>query len=99
MVVACLIAADRVSTHGQAPGTAGNPTAPTHARVRTDDPALSALIRQASDHSATFRRLVTEIQASDGIVHVVRGRCGHSVRACLLLWMGAAGPNRMLLVV
>jgi hypothetical protein len=99
MVVVFLIAAERVSTHGQALGTAGNPTAPTDARLRAEDPTLSALIRQATDQSATFRRLVGEIQASDGIVHVIRGRCGHYVRACLLLWMGAAGPNRMLRVV
>jgi len=99
MVVAFLIASHRVSTDGQAPGSAGNPTAPNDARVRAEDPTLSTLIRQAIDQSATFRRLVAEIQASDGIVHVIRGRCGHSVPACLLLWMGAAGPNRMLRVV
>jgi hypothetical protein len=99
MVVVILIAAGRVSAYGQAPGTAGDPAAPNHPRVRAVDPALSTLIRQATDQSATFRRLVAEIQASDGIVHVIRGRCGHYVRACLLLWMGAAGPNRMLRVV
>lgn len=99
MVVVFFIAASRVSTYGQAPVTADEPAAPSHARVRADDPALTTLIRQATDHSATFCRLVTEIQASDGIVHVTRGRCGHYVRACLLLWMGAAGPNRMLRVV
>jgi hypothetical protein len=99
MVVVFLIAADRDSAQGQAPGTAGNPAAPTDARVRAEDPALATLIRQAIDQSATFRRLVEAIQATDGIVHVIRGRCGHYVRACLLLWMGAAGPNRMLRVV
>jgi hypothetical protein len=99
MVVVVLIAAGRVNTYGQAPGTAGDPAAPNHPRVRAEDPALATLIRQAIDQSETFRRLVTEIQASDGIVHVSRGRCGHYVRACLLLWMGAAGPNRMLRVV
>ncbi|PWT74333.1 MAG: hypothetical protein C5B46_04245 [Proteobacteria bacterium] len=99
MVVVFLIAAGRVSTYGQAPGSAGDPAAPNHPRVRAADPALSTLLRQATDQSATFRRLVAEIQTSDGIVHVMRGRCGHSVRACLLLWMGAAGPNRMLRIV
>jgi hypothetical protein len=99
MVVVFLIAAGRVNTYAQTPGTAGDPAAPHDPRVRTDDLALSALIRQATDQSATFRRLVAEIQATDGIVYVIRGRCGHYVRACLLLWMGAAGPNRMLRVV
>jgi hypothetical protein len=78
-VVVFLIAAGRVSTYGQAPGTAGDPAAPTYPRVRAADSALSTLIRQATDQSATFRRLVAEIQASDGIVHVIRGR--HYVRA------------------
>ena len=99
MVVVVLIAADRVSTHGQASGTVGTPAAPNYARVRAEDPALSTLIREAIVQSATFRRLVAEIQESDGIVYVVRGRCPHSVRACLLLWMAAAGPNRLLRVV
>ena len=99
MVVVVLIAAGRVSAHGQASGTVGTPAAPSIARVRAEDPGLSALIRQAIDQSATFRRIVEAIQATDGIVYVIRGRCGHYVRACLLLWMGAAGPNRLLRVV
>src|SRR5262245_5933305 len=99
MVVVILIAAGRVSTNGQGPEPTGDPAARNHARVRAEDPALATLIRQATDQSATFRRLVAEIQASDGIVHVIRGRCGRYVRACLPLWMGAAGHNRMLRVV
>jgi len=99
LVVFVLIAAGRVNAHGQAPGTVSTPGAPGNARVRAEDPALSALIRQAIDQSATFRSLVEAIQATDGIVYVVGGRCGHYIRACLLLWMAAAGPNRLLRVV
>jgi hypothetical protein len=99
MVVVVLIAAYRVSTHGQVPGIVRTPAAASDARVRAEDPALSTLIREAIDQSATFRRLVQEIQSTDGIVFVVRGQCGHGVRACLVLWMAAAGPNRMLRVV
>ena len=98
MVVVVLISAGRVSAHGQAAGTIGA-AAPSIARVRAEDEALSTLIRRATEQSATFRGLVEAIQATDGIVHVVRGRCGHGVRACLMLWMAAAGPNRMLRVV
>lgn len=83
MAVVVFIAAGRVSAHGQA----------SAARVRAEDPALSALIRQAIDQSATFRSLVEAIQATNGIVYVIRGRCGHYVKACLLLWMGAAGSR------
>ena len=99
MVVVVLIAVGRVSTHGQASGAVGTAAAPSNARVRAEDPALSALIRQAIDQSATFRGLVEAIQATNGIVYVIRGRCGHYVRACLLLWMANAGPNRMVRVV
>ena len=99
MVVVVLIAAGRVSTHGQASENVSIPAAPSNARVRVEDPNLSSLVRRAIDQSATFRGLVEAIQARDGIVYVIRGRCGHYVRACLLLWMGAAGPNRMLRVV
>jgi hypothetical protein len=68
------------------------------ARVRTQDLDLSALIRQATDRSPTFRGLVDAIQASDGIVYVQRDRCRHYVRSCLVLWMGLAGPYRVLRV-
>jgi hypothetical protein len=68
-------------------------------RVRTDDALLSALIRQATDQSLTFRRLVESIQDMDAIVYVERGRCGHHVKACLPSWMAIAGPNRILQVV
>jgi hypothetical protein len=68
-------------------------------RVRTEDAGLSMLIRQATAQSPTFRRLVDTIQATDGIVYVMPGRCGHYVRACLKLWMTIAGSNRILHVV
>ena len=67
-------------------------------RVRSEDPALSALIRRGTEGSPTFRRLAETIQATDGLVYIVRGRCGHRVRACLVLWMGFAGPYRVLRV-
>jgi hypothetical protein len=79
-----------------------NPAAavdPTSARVRTDDPVLATLIRDGTDRSATFRRLVDEIAATDGIVYIERGRCGHYARTCLAFWMTVAGPNRILRVI
>jgi len=100
MAVVVLLAAGRVSARAQASGTGSTPDAPTSARVRAEDPALSALIRHATDQSATFRSLVEAIQATNGVVYVTRGRCGnHDVSACLLLWMTVAGPNRMLRVI
>ena len=57
----------------------------THAagRVRAANPGLAALIAETARRSATFRHMVEAIEASDGVVYVVRGRCRRGVRACL----------------
>jgi hypothetical protein len=69
------------------------------ARVRSDDPALAALIDQATRRSDTFRRLLATIQASSGIVYVEPGPCGHGVRACLKMWMHVSGPDRFVRIM
>ena len=68
-------------------------------RVRTDDPALAAIIQDGIRRSATFRGIVEAIDASDGIVFVEQGRSCHGARACLALSVTQAGPNRLLRVV
>jgi hypothetical protein len=35
----------------------------------------------------TFRKPLTAIEATNGVVHVEPGSCGHGVRACLKIWM------------
>jgi hypothetical protein len=72
---------------------------PTSVRVRTEEPALAQLIRDATDRSATFRRLVEAIGATDGVVYVVRDRCRPPLRACLVFGIAVAGPNRILRVI
>jgi len=72
-------------------------TAP--ARLRSDDPLLTALVNEAARRSSTFRSLLTLLEASDGIVWIEHGKCGHGVRACLHLWIRQAGPNRLLRIV
>ena len=100
VVAAVILWADPIyATQGQEPTNRDRPGAPAAAGVRTEDAGLSLLIRRATSQSPTFRRFVEAIQATDGIVYVARGRCGHSVRACLPLWMAVAGPNRILRVV
>jgi hypothetical protein len=64
-------------------------------RIRTNTPMLATLIQEATERSVTFRRLVETINASDGIVYVNEGKCGHGVRACLAD-VTVAGPNRIL---
>jgi hypothetical protein len=74
--------------------------APTIPRVRdTGDPSIAALIQEATEHSRTFRRLVDTIDATNGLVYVEKGTCGHHVRACLALTVQGAGPHRLLHIV
>jgi hypothetical protein len=78
---------------------AAEPDAPPATHIRTSSPAIAALIHDASVRSATFRQIVETIDASDGIVYVEEGKCGHSVRACLVLGIAVSGPNRLLRVL
>ena len=91
-----LLLAHRVDASHQSEPDA--PPQSADARVRAQDLDLSALIRQATDRSPTFRGIVDAVQASDGIVYIQRDRCRHYVRSCLVLWMGFAGPYRVLRV-
>jgi hypothetical protein len=68
------------------------------ARVRSYNPAIVALIGQGIEQSATFRAMIETINASDGVVYVEQGRCGHGVRACLVHHVIATGSRRMLFV-
>ncbi len=72
---------------------------PIVTRVRSEDPALSALVSEASRRSISFRRLVTTIEATDGLVYVEWGHCSHEGRACLPLSVTLAGPYRLLHIV
>jgi hypothetical protein len=87
-----------VAITGRSVGVAAD-TATPPPRVRSSDRALADLIDQAARQSETFRRLVATIQASNGIVYVEPGTCGHFVRACLKLAMQVSGLNRLLHVV
>lgn len=54
------------------------------AHVRALDPLLRRLIERGIAGSATFRRLVADLNASDVIVHVERGRIRNGLRGYLL---------------
>jgi hypothetical protein len=49
--------------------------------------------------SPSFRRLVQEIEKTDGVVYVLEGRCGQGFRACLHMSVELAGPYRLMRVV
>ena len=72
---------------------------PALVRVRSENPSIAAVIRDATGWSTTFRRLIETIEATDGLVYVEEGRCGHSVRACLVLSVQVAGPFRLLRIL
>ena len=69
-------------------------------RVRDNgDPSIAALIHEATGRSATFRRLVETIDATDGIVYVEHGKCRRGAQAYLVLTVTVAGPHRVLRIV
>jgi len=73
---------------------------PPIGRVRDNgDRSIAMLLREGSDLSPTFRRLVETIDRSDGLVYVESGRCGHHVRACLAMTVRRAGPHRVLRIL
>ena len=77
-----------VATPGQA----------VNVRIRAGNAAIATLIEHASERSTTFRGLLTTINASDGIVYIEPGMCGHGMRACFVN-VTKAGSNRMLWVM
>ena len=64
-------------------------------RVRSGRAAIVAAITTATEQSPTFRALIDAVNASDGIVYIEEGRCGHGVRSCLAA-VTPAGANRVL---
>jgi hypothetical protein len=74
-------------------------TMPKIPRVRANGSAIAVLLLEAPKRSATFRRLIEAIDASDGIVYIERGTCLHGIQACLVMSVVVSGPNRILRVV
>lgn len=72
---------------------------PTLVRVRSENPAIAALIHEATGRSTTFRRLMETIAATESLVYVEEGKCGHGVRACLVLSVRASGAFRLLRIL
>ena len=69
---------------------------PNVQRVRTSSGAILAALDSGVKYSRMFRGLLDMINATDGLVYVDEGSCGHSVRACLMLDVTLAGPHRVL---
>ena len=68
-------------------------------RVRSTNPVIAAALVKGQAQSRTFRSLVRTIEATDGIVYVEHGRCGHGVPACLSLSVVSGGGFRLLRIL
>jgi hypothetical protein len=68
-------------------------------RVRSGSPFIRGVISDAVAWSPTFRKIVTAIGATDGIVYVEQGVCGHGVRACLNFTVTRAAGFRFLRIL
>ena len=79
--------------------TTGHAQAPPLVRVRSNTPSIAAVIHVATQRSTAFRHLIATIGATDGLVYVDDGKCGHSVSACLRLSVTVAGPHRLLRIL
>jgi hypothetical protein len=74
------------------------PSQTTSDHVRAGNALIATLIQHAGERSNTFRRLLDTINASDGIVYIEPGTCGHGIRACFVK-VTMAGPTRLLWVM
>jgi hypothetical protein len=68
-------------------------------RVRAADPVIATAIAQGIERSTTLRRLIEAIDATDGLVYVLGGKCGLGVQACLHMSVQLSGQKRLLRVV
>ena len=80
-------------------GQPAAPQVPAITRVRSENPLLSGTLVQGAERSTTFRRLIEAINATDGLVYVMEGKCGQGVRACLHMSLELSGQNRLLRIL
>src|SRR5262245_43521733 len=68
-------------------------------RVRSESPTVRSALALGRERSATFRRLLESIEATDGLVYIIEGECPRGVGACLRMEMSIAGPHRVLWII
>jgi hypothetical protein len=72
-------------------------SATDNGHVRSESPVIASAIQDAINGSATFRKLVATIDASDSYVFVRTGNCDHGVQACFVS-VRTAGSHRFMFV-
>src|SRR5262245_16464609 len=98
LAMATMAAAAIAIPHPSVAADASVSTVPPMSHVRSTDPKVAAVVHNAFDRSATFRKLVAIIDASDSYVYVQAGKCSHSVRACFVS-VSASDTNRFMRVL
>src|SRR5262245_27817363 len=83
---------------GMRTALAATPDQSADEHLRTTSSVIATLIEHATERSRTFNELIQAIGASDGIVYIEEGACGHGRRSCFVN-VTKAGPNRMLWVM
>jgi hypothetical protein len=66
-------------------------------RIRSADPALSAVMARGRERSPTFRMLIDNLEKSDWLIFVQPGRCPHPVMVGCLLHMVGRYEGRLYL--
>ncbi len=89
-IVMVILAAGAVEAAGMISDVTNAP------RVRSSDAYIRAMIDEATERSATFHRLIDRIEATNGILYVEPGTCGHRLHAYLSLTVTRAGAYRIL---
>ena len=67
--------------------------------IRSESQTVRSAIALGTQRSATFRRLLESLEATDGLIYIIEGQCPRRVRACLHLSVGIAGPRRVLRIL
>ena len=98
LAMAAVAAATIAIPHASEAADAPVSPAPPMSHIRTTNPEVAAVMQNAFDRSATFRKLVSIIDASDSYVYVQAGKCSHSVRACFVS-VTASDTHRFMRVV
>jgi hypothetical protein len=71
----------------------------TAAAVRPEEDAVRMLIDTGMERSATFRDLISRLNATDLVVYVRFAQCAGRVPACLLWASPASGQRRLLIKI
>jgi hypothetical protein len=93
MLAAAAMATAPVAASASVTSSADSP----NAHVRSASTVIVALIERGARESATFRRLVDDVNASDGIVYVQEGHGLDRAHACFI-GVSIAGSSRALWV-